>query len=347
VKRLLLAGLLCLLGLLPVPAHAGLVEGRLVYNGEPLAGVAVSAYRGYDLAAEPLAVSAPSDAEGRYRLELPEGAYALTARDPQRGLFAFCGFNPVQVGSETLWAGLQAVTVHPEQRSAYDSDYAGSLSGVVRHQGEPLADAYVYLYLDAGDDLKGQGYRISPPTGKDGSFWFDELPESSYYLVARKRQQGERVGPVRAGDLLGVYAGNPVSVTSAQQTAVIIETVSKLGDDSRHETLGRQTDTVLRGRVVDASGKPLAGLHVFAYLDRVIGHQRPAALSPPTGSDGRFELFFPAGGVYYVGAREGYGDSPAPGELFGMYEVQADHGLRIDKGESREGVEIVVEEIEL
>ena len=347
MKRLLLTGLLCLLGLLPASASAGLVEGRLVFDGEPLVGVSVTAHRGYQLSASPQAVSAPSDAEGHYRLELPAGAYALTARDPQRGLFAFCGFNPVQVGSEPLWAGLQAVEVHAEQHRGYESAYAGGLSGVVRYQGAPLADAYVYLYLDAADDLKGQGYRISPPTAADGRFWFDELPESSYYLVARKRQQGERVGPVRAGDQLGVYAGNPVAVIAARQTEVVLETVSKLGDDSRHETLGRQTDTVLRGRVVDVVGKPLAGLHVFAYTDRVIGHQRPAALSAPTGSDGRFELFFPAPGVYYVGAREGYGDSPAPGERFGMYEEQADHGLRIDKGERREGVEIVVEEIEL
>ncbi|PLY01685.1 MAG: hypothetical protein C0624_09915 [Desulfuromonas sp.] len=347
MKRLLFAGLLCFLALLPAAVHAGLVEGRLVFNGEPLAGVAVTAYRGYDLTAKPFAVSTPSDAEGRYRLELPEGVYALAARDLQRGLFAFCGFNPVQVGNEPLWAGLQAVAVHPETRRVYASDYAGSLSGVVRCQGKPLADAYVYLYLDANDDLKGQGYRISTPTGADGRFWFDELPESSYYLTARKRQQGERVGPVRAGDMLGVYAGNPVMVAAAEQTEVVIETVAKLGDDSRHETLGRQTDTLLSGRVVDAAGKPLAGLHVFAYTDRVIGHQRPAALSTPTGSDGRFELFFPAGGLYYVGARQGYGDSPAPGELFGMFEGQADHGLHIDKGEHREGVEIVATEIEL
>jgi len=336
-----------LLALCATTLQAGVIEGRLVLDGEPVAGLQVSAHPGYDLAQAPAALSPPSDADGRYRLELPAGAYALTTRDPQRGLFGFCGFNPVQVGAEPVWAGVQLVRVHPEERAPYDSPYAGGLSGTVLQDGAPLAGAYVYLYLDAADDLKGQGYRISPPTGEDGRFWFDELPESSYYLVARKRAGGERVGPVREGDLLGVYPGNPLSVTAAFETRVRLETVAKLGSDSQHETLGRQTATVLRGTVVDARGEPLAGLHVFAYTDRVIGHQRPAALSAPTGPDGRFEVYFPAGGVYYVGAREGYGDSPAPGERFGMFEGNADHALEFADGERREGVRIVVEEIEL
>jgi len=345
IRRLLLITVCLLAG--ATPALAGVIEGRVIADGEPLIGVQVRAHRGYALSRGPVAISEPTDAEGLYRLELPPGAYALTVLDRENGRFAFCGFNPVQLGEKKVWAGLQAVPVHAEQERDYDSAYAGALSGVVHSRGKPLADAYVYLYLDAGDDLKGQGYRLSPPTGVDGRFWFDELPESSYYLVARKRQQGQRVGPVREGDLLGVYAGNPVAVESGKETVVVIETVAKLAGEGNHETLGRQTDTVLSGRVVDVDGKPLAGLHVFAYTDRVIGHQRPAALSASTGEDGRFTLFFPAGGLYYVGAREEYGDSPAPGERFGMYEGQADHGFTIDSGEKRDGIEIIVEEIEL
>jgi len=138
--RTLLVGLV--LALLPFAASAGVVEGRLVLDGEPVAGLRVNAYAGYDLAAAPAAVSAPSDAEGHYRLELPAGAYALTVRDPQRGLFGFCGFNPVQVADATVWAGLQLIAVHPEERAPYDSPYAGSLSGTVLHAGRPLAGAF-------------------------------------------------------------------------------------------------------------------------------------------------------------------------------------------------------------
>jgi len=56
---------------------------------------------------------------------------------------------------------------------------------------------YVYLYLDPSEDLKGQGYRMSAPTDGNGAFSFDGLRESSYFLAVRKRQDGQRVGPVR------------------------------------------------------------------------------------------------------------------------------------------------------
>ncbi|NIO40189.1 MAG: hypothetical protein GTO41_08335 [Burkholderiales bacterium] len=104
---------------------------------------------------------------------------------------------------------------------------------------------------------------------------------------------------------------------------------------------------MITGTVVDKSGAGVAGVHVFAYVDRVIGHQRPAAISTPTRANGRFVVNLPAPGTYYVGARQEYGDSPAPGELFGMFDESADHGLTLEKGEQRDDVLIVVEPMEI
>ena len=98
---------------------------------------------------------------------------------------------------------------------------------------------------------------------------------------------------------------------------------------------------------VTEDGKPVAGMHVFAYTERVIGHKRPAALSSPTGADGRFALQLPVAGTYYIGARQQYGDSPAPGELFGMYDESADHGLEVGPDAAAGRLRIVVEPIEL
>jgi hypothetical protein len=103
----------------------------------------------------------------------------------------------------------------------------------------------------------------------------------------------------------------------------------------------------LRGKVTDPADKPVPGVHVFAYTDRVIGHQRPAALSPPTGEDGIFTVYIKEPGTYYIGAREHYGDSPAPGELFGMYEETADHGLSIEEGQQVKDLHLVVEPVDL
>ncbi len=233
----------------------------------------------------------------------------------------------------------------PIGEGAYGSDYSGAVEGRVLFEGEPLAGAVAYLYLDASEDLKGQGYRRSVPTGDDGFFAFDELPESDYFLVVRKRRSGARVGPVLAGDLFGVHGANPIPVKAGKVAKADLEVVRKVREMPGVETVGGADGLTVRGRVVDGGGRPVSGVHVFAYTERVIGHQRPAALSASTDSDGAYALVLPASGTYYIGARQRYGDSPAPGELFGMYDETADHGLEVI--EDVEGIRIVVEPVSL
>jgi len=321
--------LLILLLLFSQPSFAALIEGRVVDGDVPVSGMRVAAYNSLDPSGEPLAVSEPTAADGTYQLQVPAGYVALYARDDQ-GRFAFCGRNPVLV-SEALssWAGLQLLPVVGAEEQPYDDEYTAGLEGTVLFNGQLLSGALVYLYLDVQEDLKGQGYRLSLPTGADGFFEFHNLPESDYFLVVRKRSSGERLGPIREGDLLGVYPGNPLSLLAGKLVQVQLSVVRKLKEESGSETPNRASRFRLTGQVVDEAGQPLAGLHVFAYREKVIGHNRPAGLSPVTGTDGRFEVNLPEAGTYYVGAREYYGDSPAPGELFGMYEETADHGLQV------------------
>ncbi len=334
-----------LLLLLPVSLPAVTLEGRVVADDEPLAGVVVAAYPGLDFTVEPVMRSAPSDEDGSYRLELPPGSYALYGWSADQRQFAFCGRNPVNLKAATVWAGLQAISVAAATAIGYDDSYSAAIEGQVLNNGTPLAGATVYLYLDATEDFKGQGYRLSLPTAEDGYFRFDGLPESNYFLVVRQRGNGQRVGPVQAGDLFGVYPGNPLTARAGQLQQVELSVVAKLKGETDSETFGRATGPVLRGKVTDTSGQGVAGVHVFAYVDRVIGHQRPAAISTPTAADGQFIVNLPEPGTYYVGAREAYGDSPAPDELFGMYEVSADHGLTLEEGQKLDDLHIVVEPI--
>lgn len=342
MKRLLLMFIT-----LAVPALlcAAMIEGRVVHGDEPLPGVVVTAYTTLDFTTKTVAASTTSDGDGYYSLEVPKGAYALFGWSADRSHFAFCGRNPVNVTEASVWAGLQAVPVQKPTTAAYDDEYSAAIEGQVLHDGAPVSGASVYLYLDAAEDLKGQGYRLSLPTAEDGYFRFDGLPESNYFLVVRQRQNGQRVGPVLVGDLFGIYPGNPLTAKSGQVQQVVLHSVAKLKETAESETFGRATGPVLSGTVVNATGQGVAGVHVFAYVDRTIGHQRPAAISTPTTADGRFVVNLPEPGTYYVGAREAYGDSPAPGELFGMYEASADHGLTLEQGENLERVHIVVEPI--
>ena len=343
--RALLAILLALSS--PALTSAALIEGRVVNGDLPQAGIQVMAFANTTPPGEPLARAEPTDAEGIYRLELPAGTYFIAGWNAERSQFAVCGRNPVRVSDneEPLWLGLQIVPATKPAIVPYQDEYSAAIEGRVLTGGQPLAGAYVSLYLDAAEDLKGQGYRLSLPTGDDGYFRFDGLPESDYFLVARKRQDGARVGPIREGDLFGVYPDNPLTARSGQLAQLDLNLIAKLKDEIRGEHVSAMSGPVIEGTIVDAEGIPVSGLHVFAYTDRVIGHQRPVALSTPSKADGRFTVQLPEAGTYYIGARQHYGDSPAPGELFGMYDESADHGLTLDRDESRDKLRIVVEPV--
>ena len=339
--------LLIALLLLATPGVAATIEGRIVRGEVAQAGMIVTAHATVDPGAPVLAQTVTDD-DGLYRLDLPEGRYSLFARKRAAGLFAFFGRNPVEVrADQPLWAGLQAVPVVPATIAPYDDPYAAALSGIVLFDGRPLPGAIVTLYLDTADDLKGQGYRMSLPTGSDGSFFFDGLPAADYHLVARRHADGSRVGPVRDGDELALYPGNPLLLAAGKTTRVTLTAVRKVRETQGDATFSRDQGLLLQGIIVDEKGTPQAGLHLFAYRDKVIGHKRPEAISAPTGADGAFRIAFPAPGIYYVGAREKYGDSPAPGELFGMYEATADHGLQISSQKPNTPVRIVVEPVDL
>jgi len=316
----------------PVFVAAAQVNGRVVLNDMPLAEMQVQAYASLDPSSAPLGQIAITGADGLFSLDLPAGFVALYARSRDGRYFAFCGRNPLQVGIQPVWAGLQAVAVTAPIVSDYADEYSASLEGVVVFDGKPVEDAFVSLYLDVADDLRGQGYRLSARTGADGFFVFDGLPESNYFLVARRRHNLEPVGPLAEGDLLGVFAANPLNLKSGKTTVVTLPMVERKPGSQGAALPDRPGQIRLTGRIIDDKGQPLAKLHVFAYRNSVIGHQRPAALSAQTGADGRFEVSFHEPGLYFVGAREAYGDSPAPGELFGLYAGRADHGLQVVAG---------------
>jgi hypothetical protein len=102
--------------------------------------------------------------------------------------------------------------------------------------------------------------------------------------------------------------------------------------------------TRISGRIVDRTGKPLAGLQALLYADDTMLN-RPLYVSTPTGEDGRFQLSFPTGGTFYLAARSNLGGTPAPGELYGRYQGTAGAAIKIETGQSLEDVKIVVEAV--
>lgn len=342
-----ICGLLIFTCLFVGQAWAALVEGRVVLGDSPLSAMAVFASSDLNPKGRHLAGPVLTDEQGYFQLEVEQENVALYAYSADGRYFAFCGRNPLRViDGQKNWAGLQAVIISEALIFPYADEYSAALEGMLTYAGQPLADAYVSLYLDDAEDLKGQGYRISAPTGADGYFFFDGLPQSSYYLVARKRATAAKVGPLEEGDLLGIYAGNPLELVAGQRIKLQLPVVERQPTSARVSLLSRAGAGCLQGRIRNPQQDPQAGLRAFAYRNKVIGHQRPDAISTVSGADGRFELCFDAPGIYYLGAREAFGDSPAPGELFGLYEGNADHSFHVGQNMSKP-IDIVVAPIRL
>ena len=321
------------------------VEGRLVTGSEPVPRGQVSAYRSINLTGEPAGVSLPSGSDGRYNLDLAPGIYYLAAS--AGGMWTWCGQNPVSVAEgKKSWIGFAlAPWSDPVVRSTGDDTMEGRVTGTVLRNGKPLADATVSLYFDETDGFRGMGFMRTSPTGSDGIFQMDMVPEGSYYLIARKRGSGLGVGPMVKGDLISYYRYNPVRIEDGKEIQVTLPMVVKRIDKDL-QSAGLDGDRPgFEGVVTDSQGRPVPDVHVFAYSNPEMGHHKPAALSSLTDEHGKYRIYLPDGGKYYIGAREGYGDNPSPGEMFGHYEGTPDHSLVLKDGQYLERVDVVVKEV--
>jgi hypothetical protein len=342
----------------PGPAVPGTgLDGRILYNDEELAGVRVYVYRSFEdvLSHKPFTVSAPSDEDGVYALDLPPGIWFVVAKKLAAGaadaplalgdLFSYQGSNPLQVlaGAYTH-VGFIMARKNGEIAYADSSDKgSGSIEGVVTYGGEPLAGATVFLFVDSAENFRGEMYASTPPTGTSGSFRLDTLPQSDYYVIVRKRSGEIPTGPLNDNDFFAYFIENPVKVRNGTVAHIEVEAMSKAGLIIRKGTAFRETGTQIRGRIVDKEGKPARGVYAFAYREKVMAHRRPAAISRLVEPDGSYVINLPEGGVYYLGARSKYGEGPGMGEWYGRYDVTADHSLAIETGQKLEGIDMQVE----
>jgi len=334
-------------------------EGRVVVDGNVIPGARVYAYRSFAdfIASKPFAASAVTSDDGTYSLDLPVGNYYLVAKKRRDmasdgpvvagDFFSFQGSNPITVapGKYTHVGFAMLPYTKDIEYEKYDGDDAGALTGVVTLDGEPLDGVYVTLYVDTAEDLRGSTYAASPPTGKSGVFRFDYLPETDYFVVARKRAKGGAAGPLADGDYFGFFPANPVHVKTGQLARIVIPLVTKAGEIGQEDSLFRPTGTSITGLVHDTKGKPVPGVYVFGYLEKVMAHKRPEFISKEVDKDGRYVLNLPKGGTYYIGSRSKYGDTPALGEWYGRWEGTGDHSVVLKTGENRKGIDITVEKI--
>lgn len=327
---------------LPCLTWSATLSGKVTVSGEPVQGVSVSAYplSSLEFADSPL-TAGPTKKDGAFLISLPQGQYYLLAEG--QGLFAYYGRNPIAVPESGL-SDINLLMVSKELKVPDTPNILidSGIAGIVTEDGRPVTGAIVMVYPDLSSQLKGLGLGMSPPTPDDGRFEL-ALPEGRYYLVVRARQNGMMAGPLRVGDLFGYHPNNPIVVNQGEVTQVNVPVIQVPEKVDRYES-SLFGNTSISGRILDQSGAPVAGVRALLYDDPSMLN-RPLYVSQPTSAEGLFVLSFPAGGTYFLAARNELGGTPAPGELYGRYQGSEDHSITVETGESLKDMEIRVEEV--
>ncbi len=309
----------------PLPAATGSgVEGLAALRGELVSGVTVLAFDkpGPGPKSVPLAVSAGSDASGRYRLMLKPGSYHLLAvksagtpwpfRGAKGDLFCYHLGNPVVIepGKMTR-VGFNLVRIG-DAPPPIAGEGAG-VAGQVLFEDKPLGRAYVTVYRDAATYFRGMGL-ASVPAGEDGRFRI-KLPPGNYYVLARKRQGGGMYGPPGKDDFVGYHPGNPVTVRPGAFTPLLLEATTRIDLLEEIWSSAGAGAGWFEGNVSEASGKPAAGLYVLFYADEAMSGT-PAFVAGPTDAKGHFKVRA-AAGEFHLLARSNLGGPLEAGEWSG------------------------------
>lgn len=323
------------------PFTAG-VEGLASLRGELVPGVVVLAFDkpGPGPGSAPVAVAAPTGADGKYRLALPPGQYHVvaikTAANVWTGGFSpgdlFCYYlgNPVAVAAgRPTQVAFNLIRVPAEQQPAPSA--GAGVAGRVTAEGKPLGRAYLYVYREAENHFRGLGESVVP-TDERGEFRV-KLAPGRYYLLARKRKEGGMYGPPRKDDYVGYYFGNPVEVRPGSLLTVQLEATTRV--DLLEGQFKEGKAGFFQGLTLDDRGKPVPGLYVLLYAAGSEGSGTPTKVAGPTDQAGRFRIQGD-GARYRIVARANLGGPPEEGEWYGVWrgrggepETEAEAGREI------------------
>ncbi len=218
-----------------------------------------------------------------------------------------------------------------------DGSYRTGVAGTIY---APAEGVYVYVYKKGADPHGPADVILPAPTVADGNFSV-ELPPGEYTFVARRRSNRDSAGPLSPGD----QRSDPVDVTVTAGGVTQSRLVLNVKEDSdlRSFVAPKDWTTMIAGTVKDADGKPLAGarVHVYTYVQM---SERPKYVSERTGPDGRYAVFLPKGGTYYLAARDRFGGPPRIGDLYGRFDEGSINpmGVVVRDGEKRVGIDISV-----
>jgi hypothetical protein len=211
----------------------------------------------------------------------------------------------------------------------------------LKEGGAPLADAYVNIYPDTSSNLLGPSQFISSPTDAAGRYTL-EVPPGTYYVVARKRISGQPMGPLSPGDFYSEHERVSTVVVAGKLAVVDLTVAPMKAPMFFKKQMSPQEGTMgIRGILLDASGKPVPGSFAIAYTDAQM-QRLPDFVSTLSDGEGRFTIYLPKAGSYYLGARIHAWDMPRPGELYGRLGGENPQPVAVAEGQFVEQVRIVL-----
>lgn len=184
--------------------------------------------------------------------------------------------------------------------------------------GKPVAGVKIFVY-DSADTRRPADF-ISQPSDREGRVVLP-LPPGHYWAVARLKKDGT-YGPLMPGDR---HSGEPTTLeaTAGEELAsdFVVADIRDVG--RKRETVAAES-LVVRGRIVDGDGAPVAKAYAFANRTKE-GRGVPDFLSAGSDANGNFTLYLPAGGRYYVGASTHF---PPGSDVRGLREFVPEAGKR-------------------
>ena len=206
--------------------------------------------------------------------------------------------------------------------------------------GTPLSGGYVNIYPDSISNLLGPSQFISLPTDASGYYQL-EVPAGIYYVVARKRASGQSTGPLSPGDYYSEHQRLVTRVEAGQFVEIDLPVVAMKAPMFFKRVVDQQTDTGIKGVLVDQAGKPVMGGFAMAYSDKAM-KRLPDYASTLSDEQGRFTIYLPEGASFYLAARIHAWDMPSPGEPYGKYGGEEPIRVDVATGQFATDVRIVM-----
>jgi len=206
-----------------------------------------------------------------------------------------------------------------------------------------MSDGLVYIYNLANGPAPSRDRYWRVPDhfiklDKDGRFTV-QLLEGTYCIGAIKRNGQPQIGPPQEGDMFLLSMDN-----NGQPRKFIVKSNESvdMGVTSGAKPFAPSPDTkgltAIEGTILDADGKPEAGVLVFAFpTPTVIG--KPLFVSDRSDQNGKFILRVNEGGTFYLKLRSTFGGGPPQaGAILDGNKEQPLRPVTVKTGETTQGV---------